>query len=159
MIKEDEFLKQIGENRGIIYKVINLYANDLEDKKDLYQEIVFQAWKSYPNFRSESKFSTWLYKVSLNVSMTYLSKTKKQTRVTETFPNEMQVEHSELSERAEVLYRAIRTLNELERGIIMLHLDGYDNTEISEIAGLTKVNTGVKLHRIKQQLITLLNQK
>jgi len=71
----------------------------------------------------------------------------------------MQVEHSELSERAEVLYRAIRTLNELERGIIMLHLDGYDNTEISEIAGLTKVNTGVKLHRIKQQLITLLNQK
>jgi len=159
MIKEDEFLKQIGENRGIIYKVINLYANDLEDKKDLYQEIVFQAWKSYPNFRSESKFSTWLYKVSLNVSMTYLSKTKKQTRVTETFPIEMQVEHSELSERAEVLYRAIRTLNELERGIIMLHLDGYDNTEISEIAGLTKVNTGVKLHRIKQQLITLLNQK
>ena len=159
MIKEDEFLKQIEENRGIIYKVINLYANDLEDKKDLYQEIVFQAWKSYPNFRSESKFSTWLYKVSLNVSMTYLSKTKKQTRVTETFPIEMQVEHSELSERAEVLYRAIRTLNELERGIIMLHLDGYDNTEISEIAGLTKVNTGVKLHRIKQQLITLLNQK
>jgi len=159
MIKEDEFLKQIEENRGIIYKVINLYANDLEDKKDLYQEIVFQAWKSYPNFRSESKFSTWLYKVSLNVSMTYLSKTKKQTRVTETFPLEMQVEHSELSERAEVLYRAIRTLNELERGIIMLHLDGYDNTEISEIAGLTKVNTGVKLHRIKQQLITLLNQK
>ena len=159
MIKQDEFLKQIGENRGIIYKVINLYANDLEDKKDLYQEIVFQAWKSYPNFRSESKFSTWLYKVSLNVSMTYLSKTKKQTRVTETFPIEMQVEHSELSERAEVLYRAIRTLNELERGIIMLHLDGYDNTEISEIAGLTKVNTGVKLHRIKQQLITLLNQK
>ena len=159
MIKEDEFLKQIGENRGIIYKVINLYANDLEDKKDLYQEIVFQAWKSYPNFRSESKFSTWLYKVSLNVSMTYLSKTKKQTRVTETFPLEMQLEHSELSERAEVLYRAIRTLNELERGIIMLHLDGYDNTEISEIAGLTKVNTGVKLHRIKQQLITLLNQK
>ena len=77
MIKEDEFLKQIEENRGIIYKVINLYANDLEDKKDLYQEIVFQAWKSYPNFRSESKFSTWLYKVSLNVSMTYLSKTKK----------------------------------------------------------------------------------
>jgi len=159
MIKEDEFLKQIEENRGIIYKVINLYANDLEDKKDLYQEIVFQAWKSYPNFRSESKFSTWLYKVSLNVSMTYLSKTKKQTRVTETFPLEMQLEHSELSERAEVLYRAIRTLNELERGIIMLHLDGYDNTEISEIAGLTKVNTGVKLHRIKQQLITLLNQK
>jgi len=159
MIKEDEFLKQIEENRGIIYKVINLYANDLEDKKDLYQEIVFQAWKSYPNFRSESKFSTWLYKVSLNVSMTYLSKTKKQTRVTETFPLEIQVEHSELSERAEVLYRAIRTLNELERGIIMLHLDGYDNTEISEIAGLTKVNTGVKLHRIKQQLITLLNQK
>jgi len=159
MMKKEEFLKQIEEARGIIYKVINLYANDLEDKKDLYQEIVFQAWKSYPNFRADSKFSTWLYKVSLNVSMTFLSKTKKQAQVTEGFTVEMQVEQSELSERSSILYRAIRTLNELERGIIMLHLDGYDNTEISEIAGLSKVNTGVKLHRIKQQLIILLNQK
>jgi len=158
MTNEHEFLKLVDDNRGIVYKVINLYANDLEDKKDLYQEIIFQAWKSFPNFRSEAKFSTWLYKVSLNVSLTFLTKTKKRSRATEGIDAEMNVEQFELSERAEILYRAIRTLNELDRGIIMLHLDGYDNTEISEIAGLTKVNTGVKLHRIKQQLATLLNQ-
>lgn len=83
MSNEAEFLDHIEKNRGIIYKVINLYANDLEDKKDLYQEVVFQAWKSYANFRADSKFSTWLYRVSLNVSMTHLSKSKKMTTVKE----------------------------------------------------------------------------
>jgi len=157
MSNEAEFLDHIEKNRGIIYKVINLYANDLEDKKDLYQEVVFQAWKSHANFRADSKFSTWLYRVSLNVSMTHLSKSKKMTTVKENTNPADHEERFELSERAEILYCAIRNLNELDRGIIMLHLDGYNNTEISEISGISKVNTGVKLHRIKQQLTSILN--
>lgn len=159
MIKQDEFLRQVEDNRGIIYKVINLYADDTEDKKDLYQEIVYQAWKSYANFKADSKFSTWLYKVSLNVSITFFTKSKKRSKLNEEFPAEIIAEQKEPPERAEILHRAIRTLNEVDRGIIMLHLDGYDNTEISEMAGISKVNTGVKLHRIKQQLIQILNQQ
>lgn len=159
MIQQKEFLKNINDNRGIIYKIINLYVDDAEDRKDLYQEIVFQSWKSFQNFKEESRFSTWLYKISLNVSITYLSKRTRRTKLHGEFGEEPMVFHQELSERAEVMYRAIKTLNEMDRGIIMLHLEGYDNLEISEIAGISKSNTGVKLHRIKQQLIQILNQK
>lgn len=158
-MQQKEFLKNINDNRGIIYKIINLYVDDAEDRKDLYQEIVYQAWKSFQNFKEESRFSTWLYRISLNVSITYLSKRNKSTKLRNEFPEELMVAHQELSERAEVMYRAIKTLNEMDRGIIMLHLEGYDNAEISEIAGISKSNTGVKLHRIKQQLIQILNQK
>lgn len=158
-MQQKEFLKNINDNRGIIYKIINLYVDDAEDRKDLYQEIVYQAWKSFQNFKEESRFSTWLYRISLNVSITYLSKRNKSTKLRNEFPEEPMVAHQELSERAEVMYRAIKTLNEMDRGIIMLHLEGYDNAEISEIAGISKSNTGVKLHRIKQQLIQILNQK
>lgn len=159
MVQQNEFLKRIEEDRGIIYKIINLYVENIEDKKDLYQEIVFQAWRSYGNFKETAKFSTWLYKVSLNVSLTYLSKRKKRTTVEASFTPEPVVIHAALSERADAMYRAIKTFNEMDRGLIMLHLEGYDNTEISEIAGISKANTGVKLHRIKQQLIQILNHK
>lgn len=158
-MQQNEFLKNVNDNRGIIYKIINLYVDEAEDRKDLYQEIVYQAWKSAQNFKAESRFSTWLYKISLNVSITYLSKRTKHAKIQGAFSEEPLVVHQELSERAEVMYQAIKTLNETDRGIIMLHLEGYDNTEISEIAGISKSNTGVKLHRIKQQLIQILNQK
>lgn len=158
-MQQNEFLKNVNDNRGIIYKIINLYVDEAEDRKDLYQEIVYQAWKSAQNFKAESRFSTWLYKISLNVSITYLSKRTKHAKIQGVMSGEPLVVHQELSERAEVMYQAIKTLNETDRGIIMLHLEGYDNTEISEIAGISKSNTGVKLHRIKQQLIQILNQK
>lgn len=159
MLLQNEFLKHINDHRGIIYKIINLYVDDEEDRKDLYQEIVFQAYKSYENFKGSSSFSTWLYRVSLNVSMTYLSKRDKREKIRESFPSEPIAPVKELSERADKLYRAIKTLNELDRGVIMLHLEGYGNPEIAEILGISKVNTGVKLHRIKQQLIQTLNHK
>lgn len=159
MLPQIEFLKNINSNRGIIYKIINLYVDDEEDRKDLYQEIVFQAWKSHGNFKGTSTFSTWLYKVSLNVSITYLSKRDKREKLRQSYPTEPITVGKELSERADALYRAIKTLNELDRGIIMLHLEGYENPEISEIVGISKTNTGVKLHRIKQQLTQILNHK
>lgn len=151
------FLNEIETHKGIILKVVNLYADDEEDRKDLYQEIVFQSWKAYSSFKGTSKFSTWLYRISLNVSLTHLSKRKKQVKGTIT--EEAYFEPQELSERADRLYRAIRQLNDVDRGVIMLHLDGYNNEEISEITGITKNNTGVKLHRIKQQLSDILNKK
>ncbi|RZL13004.1 MAG: sigma-70 family RNA polymerase sigma factor [Pedobacter sp.] len=154
---EQMFLAEITANKGIIIKVVNLYADDVEDRKDLEQEIIYQSWKASSNFLGKSKFSTWLYRISLNVSLTHLSKRKKETNYKESHPFSEMLEPEELSERTEKLYRAIRKLNEVDRGLIMLHLDGYDNPEISEILGVTRNNVSVKLHRIKQQLIDILN--
>lgn len=156
---EQTYLQKIEDHKGIILKVVNLYADDLEDRKDLYQEIVLQSWSAYPRFESKAKFSTWLYRISLNVALTFLNKRKKADQLKETTNREIIYEPQELSERADFLYRAIKQLAEIDRSIIMLHLDGFDNTEISEITGLSKGNTNVKLHRIKQQLTTILNSK
>lgn len=156
---EKAYLQKIEEHKGIILKVVNLYADDLEDRKDLYQEIVFQSWSAYARFEGNSKFSTWLYRISLNVALTFLNKHKKAATLKDNTALETAYQPAELSERADFLYRAIKQLAEIDRSIIMLHLDGFDNTEISEIMGLSKTNINVKLHRIKQQLTTIINGK
>ena len=156
---EKSYLQKIEEHKGIIWKVVNLYTDDLEDKRDLYQEIVYQSWSAYVRFNGDSKFSTWLYRISLNVALTFLKKQKNRTHFKVNNFQFISVEPEELSERADYLYRAIKQLTEIDRSIIMLHLDGFDNTEISEMMGLSKTNTNVKLHRIKQQLTRLLNRK
>jgi len=156
---EKAYLQKIEEHKGIILKVVNLYADDLEDRKDLYQEIILQSFSAYARFQGNSKFSTWLYRISLNVALTFLNKSKKTTKIKETVINDISYQPPELSERADFLYRAIKQLAEIDRSIIMLHLDGFDNTEISEMMGLSKTNTNVKLHRIKQQLTTIINGK
>jgi RNA polymerase sigma-70 factor (ECF subfamily) len=149
---EKEFVTLVNENRGIIYKVIRLYVNQEEDTRDLYQEIVFQAWKSYPRFDGRSKFSTWLYRVGLNTVLTF------KRRPVVVIPHEdlasLDVAQTKTNtDESEALYVAIRQLPEVDRMIITLHLDGYENEEIADITGLTKNNTAVKLHRIKDFLI------
>ncbi|WP_421942765.1 RNA polymerase sigma factor [Pedobacter sp.] len=156
---ENSFLQKVEEHKGIIYKMINLYADDDEDRKDLYQEIIFQSWSAYARFKGDAKFSTWLYKISLNVSLSFLGKQKKQNQINKIETFDYYFEPPELSERADWLYRCIRKLTDVDRSIIMLHLDGFDNTEISEMTGLSRNNTNVKLHRIKQQLASLLTGK
>lgn len=156
---EESYLQKIEAHKGILLKVVNMYADDFDDRKDLYQEIVLQSFSAYARFQGHSKFSTWLYRISLNVALTYLSKRKKVDTVKANLLIRDYIEPPELSERADSLYRAIKQLPEIDRSIIMLHLDGFDNTEISEMIGITRGNTNVKLHRIKQQLTQLLTKK
>ena len=154
-MSEKEFLAQLKEHQNIIYKLVHLYANSEEDKKDLYQEIVLQAWKTFEGFRGDAKFSTWLYRLCLNTIFTIQRKTNR-IEYTDTIKFEEQYSNTSTSDEAERLYRAIRTLPETERAVISLHLEGYDNKEVSELIGITANLVGVKLHRIKQHLATLL---
>jgi RNA polymerase sigma-70 factor (ECF subfamily) len=150
---EKEFTALIDQHRGIIYKVIRLYINHEEDEQDLFQEILFQAWRSYPNFKGNSKFSTWLYRVGLNTVLTF--KRRPQVVLPHEDLSTLKVSTGEKNknEESEALYIAIRELTEIDRMIVTLHLDGYENEEIAEIAGLTKNNVAVKLFRVKEVLI------
>ena len=154
-MSEREFLSQLKEHQNIIYKLVHLYANSEEDKKDLYQEIVLQAWKTYSSFRGEAKFSTWLYRLCLNTIFTIQRKTNR-VEYTDTAKFEENYSTTSNSDEIERLYKAIRTLPETERAVISLHLDGYDNKEVGELLGITANLAGVKLHRIRTQLATLL---
>ncbi len=154
-MSEKEFLSQLKEHQNIIYKLVHLYANTEEDKKDLYQEIVFQAWKTYGAFRGEAKFSTWLYRLCLNTIFTIQRKTNR-IEYTDTAKFEETYTTASGNDEVDRLYSAIQKLPETERAIISLHLDGYDNKEVGELIGITANLVAVKIHRIKQQLASLL---
>lgn len=146
-----EFLKLVEQHAGIINKIVNLYADSYDDKLDLRQEMLLQAWHSYANFESRSKFSTWLYRVCLNTALVYRRKSAKHQAVAIDDIGPLPQTESK-HPGAEYLYMAIKQLAPAERSIIILHLDGYANEEIAEIIGISKNNAAVKLHRIKQEL-------
>lgn len=154
MTKPDKkaFLQLVQQHGGVMQKVIRLYVDDADDRKDMLQEILLQAWRSYPSFEGNSRFSTWLYRVSLNTVLTALRKNKRQPE-TASLETAAQIGlAAEENAEKEWLYRTIRQLPEIDRMIISLHLDGYKNEEISDITGMQKANVALKLHRIKKKL-------
>ncbi len=157
MHSEDLFMEQIQANQGIMRKLVGLYADTEEERKDLYQEILLQAWKGFSAFRGDAKFSTWLYRISLN---TILTKQRKVNRVDyrEAVEDTLLYDHADSikNENTKMLRLAVKRLPEIERAIITLHFDGYTNPEIAEMMGISANNATVKLHRIKNQLITQL---
>ncbi|WP_162996565.1 RNA polymerase sigma factor [Mucilaginibacter celer] len=159
-MSETEFLQQIRENQGIIYKLVGIYAADAEEKKDLYQEILLNTWKSWPSYRGDAKFSTWLYRICLNTIFTYKRRSNR-IDYKESLDQYAQVVDSNAApkDEAEQLRYAIRTLKETDRAIISMHLDGYENAEIADIIGISINHVAVKLYRSKQQLSNLLKKQ
>lgn len=157
-----QFAGIISQNQGILHKVSCLYCNGAEERKDLFQEILYQLWRSYPSFRNESKISTWIYRVALNTAITYLRKQKArpdQSCLTEKFPDMQDDSDQELLDRQfKLLYKSIEKLGKVEKAIIMLYLEGSSYEEISEIIGITSNHVGVKLIRIKTKLKSLIKQ-
>lgn len=162
MALEEQFTRLIQDNSGIIHKVILLYVDDEQERADLYQEVLLQAWRSFGSFRGESKFSTWLYRVSLNTVFTYNRKASRKPETSSFNEVEFKSTHKEseeISDQRNQLLFLIKKMDEIDRMIISLHLDGYSNKEIAEITGLTANNAGVKLHRIKEKLIAQMKKE
>lgn len=155
MNREDEFIYLIQQNQGLIYKITTIYTRDREEQKDLYQEIVYQTWKSFDQFKKASKPSTWLYRVGMNTAITNLNRIKK--RVTAVPLDGLDLDFADdlesgLEERLKVLYAEIRKLGLLDRGIVFLFLEGKSHDEIAEIVGISSSNVGTRLSRIKDKL-------
>lgn len=152
---KERFTQVIKENKGLIFKIAILYTDSIEDRDDLYQEIVYQLWKSFPSFKEHSKISTWMYKVALNTAIYHLKKNKRQLA---TIPIEREVlnlgdrlDHIH-EERLEMLYEHIQRLSLLEKGIILLWLEENNHEEIAAIVGLSISNVGTRLSRIRNKL-------
>jgi RNA polymerase sigma-70 factor (ECF subfamily) len=157
---ERGFLEVLGRHEPLINKVIRIYGVDSEDRRDLFQEIVYQLWRSYGSFKGDSRISTWLYRVALNTAITSLRKTKKVPEHTELNEQFVHVPASfdtaDRSDQVQQLYSAIRSLGNVDRALVMLYLDEFSYKEIAEILGLTEDNVGVKLNRIKTKLRVLI---
>jgi len=158
---EKEFLHIIQTNQGIIHKVCGFYCDSEDDRDDLFQEIVAQLWKSFPSFRNESKFSTWMYRVALNTAITTFKKTKKRPDQHKlTFENFQMAEESpdlETEEQIKLLHEAVAQLTGIEKSIILLFLENKKYEEIAEITGITQNYVRVKMNRIKAKLKTYMN--
>ncbi|MEO9070372.1 MAG: sigma-70 family RNA polymerase sigma factor [Ginsengibacter sp.] len=152
----EEILKKINDNKGIIYKISNIYCINENDRKDLAQEIIYQLIKSYSSFNSEYKFSTWMYRVALNVAITFYRKAKKENVVTFV---EQHIDKEDDGGQAAVLENNIATLHqfinelkELDKALMILYLESKSYREISEIIGITETNVATKIFRIKETL-------
>lgn len=152
------FVDLIAVHQNIIYKITRTYRDTAEDQKDLFQEIVFQLWKSYGSFRNESKISTWVYRIALNTAIATFRKKKIAMSYQESIPESLHpTDNHELSENEERMYRALRLLNDVEKAIISLYLEDYSYQEIAEITGISENYVGVRINRIKNKLRRILN--
>lgn len=147
---------------GIIIKMCRAYTNSQEDFEDYYQEVCLQVWRSKDSFREESKWSTWVYRISLNVCLTLLKKTKNKGHhyVSDAIvAEEVEDSYAFSDDSLNLLYSAIRQLSEIDRAVITLYLEEKSQKEIADIIGTNPNNIGVRVKRIKARLKKILDGK
>lgn len=161
MHSKQAFTEMIQANQALIYKVTRLYARSREDEEDLYQEIVYQLWKSYGGFRREAKPSTWMYRIALNTAIAYLNQqSRRGSRVpfTGAMLNSPETSDTLKEEQVQQLYGYLKQLDTVEKGIMLLYLEGKTYDEMAAVTGFTVTNIGTRLSRIRQKLITKLKK-
>jgi RNA polymerase sigma factor (sigma-70 family) len=155
--ENDIFLSVLERNKGIIYKVANSYISNEEDRKDLVQEIIFQLWKSFHRYDDQFRLSTWIYKIALNVSISYYRKESRKREyhqqltefIIDTVPDE---KPSDQNRGIILLKQFISEMKELDRALVILYLDEKSHREMAEILGLSETNIATKISRIKEKL-------
>src|SRR5688572_29173380 len=157
---EHIFLKGLEQNQQKLLRVCSVYAQDAEDKKDLFQEALINIWQSMPSFEEKSSLSTWMFRITLNVCLRLqIKQAKKRDRfrkldsiaienISEEEPNHVE------QERLIKLRKCIKKLNDVDKALTTLYLEELSYQEIADITGLTENHVAVKVRRIKMKLLT-----
>lgn len=159
-IESEPFLAVFQENIGIVLRIAKVYTSNRQDREDLINNIALELWKSFKNFNGNAKISTWIYRVALNTSMNFKRRKKKDSLFFSLNDLKRKDNYPWFQEQNEppdldILYQCIDELNEINKAIILLYLDGNSHEEISEITGISKSNVGTRIGRIKEQLKNL----
>lgn len=147
----------LAQHRGLIFKVVRAYAFTPPDQDDLFQEIATQIWNSIPQFRGNSAVTTWLYRVALNTALAWLRKERRNRHHLQAISDSefvLEVPVRATNARLDWLYEQIAQLDHVDRSLTLLMLDGFSYREMAETLGISESHVGVKLNRIKAQLIT-----
>jgi len=149
------FDEWISQHKGILFKITRAYAFNLPDQEDLFQEISLQVWQSIPEFRGESKPSTWIYRVALFTASVWARKERKQppTESLTDVEHILSIPDQPRDERLDWFYEQIGQLDPIDRSVCLLFLEGFSYKEIAGMLGISENHVGVKIHRIKQHLI------
>ena len=158
-MSNDFYITSILPHSGIIIKICRAYTDSQEDFEDFYQEACLQIWKSRDSFQEKSKWSTWIYRITLNVCLT-LSKRNKRKQVNRKIIHEQSEKNTAFkNEDLNLLYDAIKKLSKVDRAIILLYLEENPHKEIATIIGTSPNNIAVRINRIKKQLKRILDGK
>lgn len=152
-----DFESIIEKNKGIIYKVANSYCKDVDDRKDLVQEIIIQLWRSFRRFNHSTKLSTWTYRVALNVAISFYRRdSKRKMASTELSESLIAIipdhEPPETEGQIKQLQQFIAELKDMDRALMILYLEDRNQKEIGEIMGISETNVSTKIARIKEKL-------
>ncbi|MBX9448790.1 MAG: RNA polymerase sigma factor [Taibaiella sp.] len=152
--KSDIFLTVVQSNKGILYKIANSYCKNVEDRKDLVQEIIVQLWKSFDDYDDNFKHSTWMYRISLNVAISFYRKENSRRKISNPlkdgiihFPENDGFDDKETD--LGILQRLISQLKDLDKALMLLYLEEKSHKEISQIIGISETNVATKINRIK----------
>jgi RNA polymerase sigma-70 factor (ECF subfamily) len=147
----------LTRHRGIVYKVANTFCRDEEDVRDLAQEIIAQTWRAFPSFDDSRSFSTWMYRIALNVAISQRRSARQRDRHESpaddvALLNVPTPSNTVADDRIRELHRVIAQLDDLHRALVVLFLEGYAYREIADVLGITETNVATKLNRVKQRL-------
>ncbi len=152
----------IEQHKGILFKIARAYCPDADDHKDLIQEMMVQIWQSIPKYNDRYKISTWLYRISLNVAISFYRKSssrkKKHTILNEQMAEIPAEEISENEQHLNLLGQFISELKEIDKALMILYLEDKSHAEIAEILGISVSNVGTKIGRIKDKLKSRFSQ-
>ena len=154
--QKQHFQNIIEQHKGILFKVARAYCQNEEDRQDLIQELMIQVWQSLHRYNKHFKISTWLYRISLNVAISFYRKNttraNKYTVLNEQTAQMPTQEKTENEQQLNLLEQFISELKEIDKALMILYLEDKNHTEIAEILGMSVSNVGTKIGRIKDQL-------
>ena len=150
---EEQFLDRLEEHRGILWKVASSFCRGEEDRRDLVQEIVVQLWHAFPRFDEQFRFSTWMYRIAMNVAISFHRSESRRTRdMTPLEESVLEIAAPTESEELRLLRRWIDGLDSLHKALVILYLDGNSAEEIAAVLGISATNVTTKISRLKQRM-------
>lgn len=160
---EKEFLEKIEKHKGVVFKISKMYMDNKDDQNDLYQEIIYQAWKSYGDFQKRSDFSTWLYRTALNTAIVFLRSEKKRSFIQNQNVDGLSTRQEPYNDtdymNMKRMYEAIHQLSPIDKALIFFFLEGFSGKEMAVQLGITEINTRVKLKRAKEKLKEIISRQ
>ncbi|MBT7704152.1 MAG: RNA polymerase sigma factor [Polaribacter sp.] len=158
---EAKFLSDFEKNQNIVHKICRMYTTNRDAHNDLFQEVTIQLWRNYEKFRSEAKFSTWMYRVALNTAISLYRKSTRSVKTQDISDFEYKIKAVDYDDTEEqqlkAIYKAIHQLSDIEKALIFLYLEDKPYKEISETLGISNGNARVKMNRAKEKLKNILN--
>ena len=152
---QERFQTVVDQHKKILYKVCNSYCRNRDDRDDLAQEIIIQLWRSFGKFDERYRFSTWMYRIALNVAISFYRRESTRTRHVISDEERLLEAIDDTGKKPEdirLLYQFIEGLDPLNKALVLLYLDGNSYQEIADVLGISETNAATKISRLKKTM-------